>query len=85
MIFKALHHCVLFLLECNILVPIPLFILTIIMRISQLSFCFFDLPDHMVGAKIWLMDIDEHSLTILHTLLLFHVYMSSHVHENLKI
>ena len=80
---NALHYCVLFLVECNIRVPISSFLCTIIMRVLQLSFCFCSLPGHIVRAKKLLLDVKEHSSIILHTLYLFYIYISVHVCENL--
>ena len=72
-ICKAFNVGILFLVECA---------LTIIVRDLQLSFCFCGLPGHMVGAKKMLVDVEEHSLTIMHTLHLFHVDVCIHVHTS---
>ena len=80
-IYKALNYCVLFLVECVMLAPIQSFLLTIRVKVLQLSFC--SLPGHMVRAEKLLMDIKEHYSTILHTLPLFHVNICIHVHEYL--
>ena len=85
MISKSLHYGVMFLVKCDILVPIPSFPLTSIIRDLQLSFCFcfFCLPGHMVRAKILIVDVEQDSLTILHTLSLFHIYICVCIHEDL--
>ena len=41
-------------------------------------------PGHMVRAEKMLMDIEEHSLTILPGLLLFHIDKCIHVSEHLR-
>ena len=78
---KAPHDGVLFLVECNILIPIPPFHLTIKVRGLQLSFCIFGLPGHMIRAEELLVGIKEHSLAILCTLSLFHIDICIHVLE----
>ena len=82
-ICKALHDDMLFLMLCDVLIPIPPFFLTIIVKNLQLSFSICGLPDHMVSTKKFLMDVKVHYLTILHTLLLLHVYICIHVCEDL--
>ena len=82
-ICKALHDVVLFFVECNTHVPFPSFLLTIIMRSLQLSFCIYGKPDHMVKAEILLVDVEAHCLTILQILPLFHVNICIHVCEDL--
>ena len=84
MICKALHDSILFLVECNILVSTPSFLLTIIVNALQLYFHFCDLPGHMVRAKKSLMDIKKHIWIILYTLSLFHMYISIHVQKIFK-
>ena len=43
-------------------------------------FCFCDMIVHVVKAEILLLDMEEHILTFLHTLSLFHVCISIYVH-----
>ena len=54
---EAHHDGILFFVECDVLVPIPPFYLTVIVRGLQLSFCFCNVPDHVVGAKKLLVDV----------------------------
>ena len=83
MIIKALLNHVLFLVECNILVPIPSLHLSIIVSVLQLLLSFCRQSGHMVMAKKSLMDVEVHSLTILGALPLFHMYICIHVNKNL--
>ena len=82
-IYQALHYNVLFLVECGILIPIPSFLLIIIVRVFQLPFHICGLPGHVISAKTLLMDIKEQSLTMLHTLLLCHINICVYVHGDL--
>ena len=59
LIYQSLHYSLLFLMECDILVTIPSFLLTII--VMQLSFCFCGLPGHMVRDKKLLKNVKKHS------------------------
>ena len=70
-ICKALYDGMMFFVECNLLVPILCFPLTIIVEGLQLSFCFCSLPGNMIRAKKLLIDIKEHCSTILCTFLCF--------------
>ena len=49
MISKVMYNCLLYLVECNILVTSTFFVLVV--RILQHSFYFCSLPDHMVKAE----------------------------------
>ena len=83
-ICKALHDSMLFFVEGDILVPILHLSLTIIMGVLQLSFCICGLPGHMVRAKKTLVDIKEHSLTVLCSFSLLHIDKSIHVCDHLR-
>ena len=84
MICKASHNCVPFFDGCNTLVPIPPFLLAIIVWVLQLSFGHCGMHGYVVSAKKSLMDIKGHSMIILHTFSLFIIYISICVHENLQ-
>ena len=82
-IYQTLHYHVLLIVQENVLVQVPSFFLIIRVRSLQLSFCCCSLPGHMLKAKKSLMDIKEHSLTLLCTLSLFYIYISIHGNEDL--
>ena len=72
-----------FLVECDIFVPIPPFHLTIIVRCLQLSFCIYGMLGHMIRAEKKLVDVKEYSSTILCTLPLFYIAIFVSVCEHL--
>ena len=74
----------LFFVEGNILVPVSHLSLAIIMVVTLLSFCICSLPGHIDRAKKLLMDVKEHSSTILHGFSAFCIDNSVHVYEHLK-
>ena len=76
------HDGMLFFVEGNILVPIPCLSLTIKIKILQLFFCICGLPDHMDRAKKMLVDVKDHSSTILHASFLFQIDKCIHVREH---
>ena len=82
-IHMAVDKCVMFLLKCIIPVPIPCFLLTIIVRVLQLSFYIHGLPSHMVRAEKLLLYVEKYCSTIMNTLSLFHRNMCIHVREQL--
>ena len=82
-ISKALHDGMLFFVEGNILAPIPCLSLIIIMVVLQLTFCICSLPGCMIRAKKMLVDVKEHSLTVLHGSSLFHIDKFIHVNKYL--
>ena len=60
----------LLLVDCNILIPIPQLLLTIMVRVLQLCIC--GMLGHIVRVKKLLMDIKKYCSTILYSLSLFH-------------
>ena len=73
MICKALHYCVLFFAESDVIVLMPSAVLTIIVSVLQLSLCNCVLPGHIVRAKKMLMNVEVHSLTVQASHTLFYI------------
>ena len=84
MIGKALYCCVLFLVECNILVSISSIFLSIKVWAFQSFFLLLWTAWQLVMTEKLHMDMEENRLTVLHTPSLFHVYIFIHVKENVQ-
>ena len=78
MISKAFHNHVLFFVDCNILVLIASFLLIITVSFAAFFLLFWSSWLHGQGEKMF-KDDQEHSLTILQSLSLHHIYISINV------